>query len=857
MNASALEDRRNLVRESLTDPTLTPVNGIDFLQIDPTEPTRLDVQFIFDVNTDVDPPLPGAIGSSLSKNLFTITGGERITDLEVRSIRRVAPRQLAVAVDRVGDFSRYTLRIGTPVLSAPAGAPTDSQVAPSGFDPMLCEVEFLFHVECAKRFDCKTVSMCAEAAVPLPNIDYLARDYPAFVQVMLDRMSLLAPRWMERNPADLGISVVEVLAYAADQLSYRHDVIGTEAYIGCARLRTSIRRHARLVDYRVDDGSNARAWVKLELGADLPQGVPPGTRCCTLFDGALKPGLPRDAESYSAAIAAGAEFFEVVADRFAPGDPPMPFPRPLFAAHNSMAVYNWSAKEACLEIGATRATLAGAYGLWRGDILILAEARGPRTGVAADADPARRCAVRLVDDGEIGVDPLTGQAITRIVWHREDALAFPLCVSSITDLDHGSLPIVGVSVACGNVILVDHGRTLGDPLESMPEALGSDDGQSPATVPANRRFRPGLDLGPVTIAAANPYIADQPGSPDLAIQSAARAAHWDVADTMPAITLISTDIDGNELGWNAAGDLLDPGIGPETCAFEMEVENDGSAWLRFGDGVNGHAVEPGMSFEAVYRVGNGAAGNVPADTIALIDQTFPGAGFIQALSNPVPAFGGKDAETVEHVRQNAPVAFRTQERAVTPRDYVERSLQFPGVARAAASLRWTGSWTSVFLTVERAAGERVDRDFEANLVAYLERYRMAGYDLEVEDAVRVPLRVAMHVCAAPGFIAADIEQLLLGVFTSGLKPDGTLGVFNPQLFLMGEPFYLSPLYAAAQQIEGVASVTINRFEREQAPDDAGLRSGVLVPASLELFELANDPNYPERGLFELTVDGGL
>jgi hypothetical protein len=134
---------------------------------------------------------------------------------------------------------------------------------------------------------------------------------------------------------------------------------------------------------------------------------------------------------------------------------------------------------------------------------------------------------------------------------------------------------------------------------------------------------------------------------------------------------------------------------------------------------------------------------------------------------------------------------------------------------------------------------------------------MAGYDLEVEDAMRVPLRIAMQVCVAPGFVAVDVEQVLLGLFTSALKADGSPGVFNPQVFLMGEPFYLSPLYAAAQAVDGVASVTISRFEREQAPDDKGLRDGVLVPGPIELFELANDPNFPERGLFELTVDGGL
>jgi hypothetical protein len=846
MSGSALEDRRNLVRESRTDPRLVPTNGIDFLEVDPANETRLILQFTFNVSLDTD-PLGTAVGATLSKDLFAVTGGERITTIRIVSIARAASDQIAVVVAPIGDFSTYRLTIGKPPPAGPAGAPPDPLLTPAGFDPLLCAVDFVFHVECAKRFDCKPATICVTPQPPAPNIDYLARDYPAFVQVMLDRMSLLAPRWTERNPADLGVAVVEVLAYVADQLSYRHDVVDTEAYIATARLRTSIRRHARLVDYQINDGGNARAWVRLHLTGDLPQGVPPGTRCCTLFDGARAPVLPRDLEHYSAAITAGAEFFEVVADRFAPGDPPLPFPRPLLAANNAMPLYNWSAKENCLEIGATAATLTGAFVLKRGDILILAEAVGPRTGIAADADPVRRCPVRLVRDGEVGVDPLTQQAITRIAWHAEDALRFPLCVSSITDITHRSQPITGVTVAYGSVILVDHGRTLGDPVEPRPEALSD--------VPSTLRYRPDLSQRPVTLAAANPYTADAPDA-TRPIQSAACASLWSAADTAPVVTLTSKTAGGVQ-GWTAVGDLLDASVSPERFAFESELEIDGTTYLRFGDGVNGQAVTTDMAFTASYRIGNGAIGNVAADSIGLIDQTFPGAGFIQSLSNPMPAFGGRDPETVEHVRQNAPVAFRTQERAVTAQDYVDRALLFPGVTRAAAHLRWTGSWTTVFLTVERTAGELVDPAFEAGLEAYMERYRMAGYDLEIEDAVRVPLRITMHVCVDPSFIAADVQKALLAFFTSGLQPDGTPGVFNPQLLLMGEPFYLSPLYAAAQAVDGVASVTITRFEREQVPSATGLQNGVLIPDSIELFELANDPNFPERGLFELTVDGGL
>ena len=78
-----------------------------------------------------------------------------------------------------------------------------------------------------------------------PRIDYLAKDYEGFRRLMLDRLSLLAPGWRERSAADLGVALVELLAYAADNLSYRQDAIANEAYLNTARQRISVRRHAR------------------------------------------------------------------------------------------------------------------------------------------------------------------------------------------------------------------------------------------------------------------------------------------------------------------------------------------------------------------------------------------------------------------------------------------------------------------------------------------------------------------------------------------------------------------------------------------------------------------------------------
>ena len=50
--------------------------------------------------------------------------------------------------------------------------------------------------------------------------------------------------------------------------------------------------------------------------------------------------------------------------------------------------------------------------------------------------------------------------------------------------------------------------------------------------------------------------------------------------------------------------------------FVAEIDNDGAAMIRFGDDVHGRRPEPGTAFIAKYRVGNGRAGNIGADSLS-------------------------------------------------------------------------------------------------------------------------------------------------------------------------------------------------------------------------------------------------
>ena len=235
------------------------LNGIDFLEVASPDERTLNVNFLFNLpgQPNAVPPLPAPV---LTADNVVIAGGVRITGIKVLTASSTN-NVLTVTVNAAGDYSTYTLTIVTgPNNSAP----------PTGFDPQLSSVDFTFKVECPSDFDCKPMNTCLPPVFPAPQIDYLAKDYASFRRLILDRMSQIMPDWRETNPADIGIALVELLAYAGDQLSYYQDAVATEAYLGTARQRISVRRHARLLDYFMHDGCNARVYVFLQAESTRP-----------------------------------------------------------------------------------------------------------------------------------------------------------------------------------------------------------------------------------------------------------------------------------------------------------------------------------------------------------------------------------------------------------------------------------------------------------------------------------------------------------------------------------------------------------------------------------------------------------
>ena len=194
---------------------------------------------------------------------------------------------------------------------------------------------------------------------------------------------------------------------------------------------------------------------------------------------------------------------------------------------------------------------------------------------------------------------------------------------------------------------------------------------------------------------------------------------------------------------------------------------------------------------------------------------------------------------------------------MTPEDYAAVAQKCDSsVQRATARFRWTGSWRTVFVTVDRSGGLRIDPQFRAKLEACLEKYRMAGHDVHLEEPHFVPLEVVMAVCVKRDYFLSEVELALREVFSNRAFPDGRLGMFHPDRFSFGEPVYLSTLYAAAQDVEGVDSVEITTFQRQGVTSIEAIDDGFLFLGPLEIARLDNDPNFRENGVFTLDMRGG-
>lgn len=234
--------------------------------------------------------------------------------------------------------------------------------------------------------------------------------------------------------------------------------------------------------------------------------------------------------------------------------------------------------------------------------------------------------------------------------------------------------------------------------------------------------------------------------------------------------------------------------------------------IRFGTGINGAVVQIGQRIRVIqYRYGGGRSGNVAAEAI----NKLVGVPLAKVV-NPLGAYGGTDAETLEAALERIPSELRRRNRAVTRSDFKELALQAPGadLARsevlpryhpALPQLESAGVVSVVVWPKEDKHNPNAplpNKNQLRSVCQYLDARRLVTTEMYVLPPKYVPIAVAVGVKVKNGFGIDAVRhwvELALRQFLAPLPPYGPGGQGWP----LGRRVHGAELEAAAHQVEGV------------------------------------------------------
>ncbi len=787
------------------------------------------VQDILDEIT-ADPPRAGQI--------FRVRGGTRVPagpasgQVQVHTVSGIDATRLSLRVVPVGDYSTYTLEL---VWNA------------SLIDPFFSTLGFKFRPGCFTN-DCAP-RLEGRPLPPGPDIDYLAKDYDSFRHTLMAAMAQRVPDWASTSEADHDQVLIDLFAAAADELSDYQDRVMAEAYLATTRKRVSLARHARLVDYHLSEGNQASTWLALEI---------------------LTGQAPFALAAEELVVSTGADPSETGVVSFTSHQRPLPSAgrQRLDPLLNRLRLHTWRDAQPALAAGSTSADLVPLSGLatqadaealrdlvrnsqWRE--LVIAEMLNPLTGAVPGRNPRKRQLLRLrsgADAAEALFDPVTLTWLVRVHWRDEDALRFDY--SFTTFCGTPPVPVHDVSLFFGNLLPVHEGRPMTARFHEIGSVLPSDAAELKHRYYLRMdRYGDGHDW----------VLAELPDEGPLAYRPAASGLA--PSGEEPARSTLRVTIEPGGGGaadtWDEVESLVHSDDSAENGDhFMVETDERGRSLLRFGNGRNGRLLPPGAVIHAEYQIGSGHDGNVGADQLTHPrDLTGALSGVITAAWNPFDVTDGRDPESPDKIRRNAPEAFRTRQlRAVTLADYVKRAEEVPGVSRAVARYAWTGSWRTVRVVIDPQGTTVLDEALRADVAAHLEAVRLIGEDLELRPPRYVPLDIRISVCADPEYWREDLRFVLEQEFSDGWTADGRPGFFNVDQWSFGQALHRSMIEGRIHRVPGIRHVMAITMKRFNAPTPGVPGLEVLEMRFDEVVLLSNDPSHLERGLIRFDVQGG-
>ena len=248
----------------------------------------------------------------------------------------------------------------------------------------------------------------------------------------------------------------------------------------------------------------------------------------------------------------------------------------------------------------------------------------------------------------------------------------------------------------------------------------------------------------------------------------------------------------------------------------------------------------GWTMFVLYRVGGGAASNVPKGSIKTISllnmevgrclNTQKDATILSAVKNSLkvtnttPSVSGKDAPTVDEIRAMIKYNSGAQERCVTLKDYESRILKMPPRYGSAFRLRAVEENNKVMLYLlgidnEGKLTDEIPEKLSDNISNYLSMYRTINDYVEIKSGRIINISIEADIYVDKNYNKGDVGKSVVNAITS------YMGINKHQ---MGEDIFIGDLEKEISKIDGVINLTGMRVFNEYGTGYSGTRTSQTI-----------------------------
>ncbi len=238
----------------------------------------------------------------------------------------------------------------------------------------------------------------------------------------------------------------------------------------------------------------------------------------------------------------------------------------------------------------------------------------------------------------------------------------------------------------------------------------------------------------------------------------------------------------------------------------------------FDNDALGVKLPPNSTMYVQYRIGGGVSTNIGSNVLQQVVNidaviTGPNESIKESIinstraTNPLPAVGGSDLQTVDEIKYNIAANFASQKRCVTLEDYITRAYQMPG--RYGAPFRIHGkvedNKVKMYILSKDANGKLISTStsvIKNNLVDYLIPYRMINDFVEINDGKVINLEIEVDLYLDKIFNSNEVKVNAINAIKD---------FFDTDKWQMNQHIYISQIVDTIREIPGVINVVDIRF----------------------------------------------